>query len=333
MTESKYELIETEVEPSEENLTAEEPIVKQKSKKPLIIILISLGAATLMAVSLILGIPYIEYRQAVGMMEKGQYEEAIKEFEGMDDYLNSETLLIECKYLFAKKTQLQAKYVKASQMFAEISEYKDSKTLKTECDYLHALEVFDAKEYQSALELFSELSGYKDSADKILECKYQLAVKLIEDGKIVSAYDELAALGEYKDSPKLLKSIKDTYQMIMAKPKIFVNKSWDNVDRVRIWLATKVIDENTLKITVEGSDGATDNSTEELKGKWNESTGKVEFTGKSYRTVAEWDYASNEYVEKTYCENSNVTGHLYYKNGRLYLIYDNIEYGYTAVFS
>ncbi len=333
MAENKCELIKTEVQSSEEILNAEESAARKKSRKPLMIILISLGATILIAASLVLGIPYIEYRQAVGMMENGRYEAAIQELEGMGDYLKSEELLIECKYLLANKTQLEAKYVKASQMFAEIIHYKDSKTLKTQCDYLHALEVFNAKEYQSALELFSKLSGYKDSTDKINECKYQQAVKLIENGKIVSAYDELAALGEYKDSGELLKSIKDTYQMIKAKPKIFVNRSWDNVDGIRIWLTIKVIDENTLKITVDGSNGALDNSTEELKGKWNESTGKVEFSGKSYRTVGEWDYATNEYVEKTYCENSNVTGQLYYKNGRLYLIYDNIDYGYTAVFS
>jgi len=319
---------------TEDVIVTQELTEKKRSKKPLIIVLISVGATLiLLAVALLLGIPYIQYCQAVNMMENGRYEDAIIEFEGMGDYLKSEEMLIESKYLLAKRTQTEAQYVKASEMFKELGEYKDSKLLASECDYLYASQLLTAGDYQKAFEAFGKLNGYKDSADKILECKYLMAEKLIDEGKIVLAYNELTALGNYGNSKVLLKSIEPTYKLIIAKPKLFVNKEWENVYKARVWVTTKVIDENTLKITVKGSDGADDHSTKKLEGKWNESTGKIEFSGKAYRTLGDWDDSTGEYIEKTYCENSNVTGYIYYKNGCMHLIYDNMDYGYADVFS
>ena len=173
------------------------------------------------------------------------------------------------------------------------------------------------------------MQGYKDSADKILECKYEIAKNLINDSKIVDAYNALSELGEYKDCKELLKSIKDTYDMIMAKPKLFVNADWEDKYRSRRWVQTKVIDDNTLNITIEGSNGAADHSTTRLAGKWDEATGKINFSGKSYRTVGEWD--EDTYLEKTYCEDENVTGYMYYKNGCMHFKYDGEQYLYTFI--
>lgn len=310
---------------SEDVIVTQELTEKKRSKKPLIIVLISVGATLiLLAVALLLGIPYVQYCQAVNMMENGQYEDAIIEFEGMGDYLKSEEMLTESKYLLAKRTQTEAQYVKASEMFKELGEYKDSKLLASECDYLYASQLLTAGDYQKAFEAFGKLNGYKDSADKILECKYLMAEKLIDEGKIVLAYNELTVLGNYGNSKVLLKSIEPTYKLIIAKPKLFVNKEWDEENRSRVWVTTKVIDENTLKITVEGSNGTDGRSIEELTGKWNESTGMVEFTGKAYLKVYEHEFVNGDYVgvEKTYCEDANLTGKIYYKNGYLCIKYD-----------
>ena len=293
---------------------------KLKIKKPVIIVLIAVNAALLtLAAALIFGIPFIKYRQTVSMMEKGEYEEAIVRFTDMGDYLDSENLLLESKYMLASKTKTEGKYEKAAQLFNEIITYKDSSNQITDCNYLHAEQVFNAEEYAEAMELFKELGDYKDSADRTLECRYQLAVKSMEEGEIEHAYEEFRELGVYKDCQELFKSLEPTYKLIQAKPKIFVNKNWDSAERIRVWLSVKVIDENNLDVIIEGSNGAFDNSEDKLKGKWNKATGKVDLSGKSYRTVWEWDERTGEEKEKTYCEDDNVTGVMYYKDGCLYV--------------
>lgn len=342
-----------------EETTDEQPATKMKSKKLLMIALIAVGAVAVIAVALIFGIPFIQYRQTIKLMEEGRYEMAIAQFQEKGDYLDSEELLTESKYLLAQKQLEEGEYVNALTIFTELDDYKDSREMVLEskymmatqkktdgeyleavelftdvgdykdslsmiqdCKYLYACDMLTAKDYQGAMDQFVQMQSYKDSSEKVLECKYQLAVIALEEGKIVDAHDQLAALGAYKDSKTLLESIEDTYQMIIAKPKIFVNYFWSEVNQTRIWVTTSVINENTLRIKVEGSSGADDHSSEELTGEWDPATGRVNFTGKSYRTQ----------MGKTYCDDENVTGYLYYKNGYLYLVYGGNQSGRSYAF-
>ena len=78
-------------------------------------------------------IPNHKYNSAVGMMETGEYDSALKIFE-------------------------------------ELGRFKDSNTQVIECKYCSAVKMLENGEYESALNIFEEIENFKDSDEKIAEC-------------------------------------------------------------------------------------------------------------------------------------------------------------------
>lgn len=262
------------------------------------------------------------YLIALQKKEAGNYLEALEMFTALDGYNDSPEMVCQCRYHIALQKKDAGNYPEALEIFTDLGAYQDSADMAVECKYLLACNMMLTKDFQNALALFEALPDYKDSAQNVTECQYQLAIRMINEGKIPDAYAQLTALGDYKESKSYLTSVEDTYELIQAKPNIFVDHFWNEEHGTRVWITTKVIDENTLQITIDGSNGADDHSTQELIGVWDEASGHVNFSGRSYRTL----------MGSTYCENENFTGYLYYKNRRLHLVVDGDPWGSVYAF-
>ena len=154
------------------------------------------------------------------------------------------------------------------------------------------------------------------------EGKSTVSLGLIEEGQIVAAYEMLLEVGDYKDGLVKQVSIQEAYQRNQAKDKLFVDATWNEIYGVRIWLYTKVVDENTMDVIIEGSNGAADQIEERFKGKWDEATGTVQLNGAAYHIVE----------GKTTVTNQNLPGYIYYENGRAYVVCDADGELYTRQF-
>ena len=302
-----------------------------------------------------------DYQQALAWLEEGKLQEALEGFTALGDYKDSTEQITETNYRRALDFMERAQYEKALELLGNLGDYKDSTAQLTECNYRYALALMEAGNWVEALPVLEALGDYKDSPAQLTECRYQAAVKLLaegnfadalvqleilgdykdtaelrkesqylkalkdlEDGEIVAGYDALIALGDYKDSAQKAKDVKSTYDRIKAKPKLFRTGSWNQPDQVRIYLYTKVIDSNTIKLEIHASGGAATGADYNFTGKWDPKTGKLKYTkGTCYAYEELWDANGNPYQKKGYAYK-NGTGYFYYKNGLIHWV-DNTK--------
>lgn len=115
-----------------------------------------------------------KYHMAVGLMEAGQYDEAISAFVALDGY-------------------------------------KDSADQISECNYLSAIALMDSQQYEEAIAAFETMKSYKDSTEQIKKCEaaleelhmqaeYADAEALATSGKTAKAAIAFGALGDYQDA-------------------------------------------------------------------------------------------------------------------------------------
>lgn len=80
-----------------------------------------------------------KYDEAVALMEEGNYEDAIAEFE-------------------------------------EIKDYKDAADRITQCKYDKAVGLYEDLDFQNALDTFNEIPDYEDAGEYIEKCEYELSI-------------------------------------------------------------------------------------------------------------------------------------------------------------
>ena len=67
------------------------------------------------------------YKEAVNLMNKHNYTEAIEIFESLADYKDSKEKIEECKYGIADMLAVNGEYGKSAIAFAQLGEYNDSR--------------------------------------------------------------------------------------------------------------------------------------------------------------------------------------------------------------
>ena len=87
--------------------------------------------------------PLQVYKEANVYAESGNYDEAIRAYSEVADFKDSESKIIECKYLKAKNLLENGELDAAKEIFDSISTYEDSATLSKECVYRKAKEAFN----------------------------------------------------------------------------------------------------------------------------------------------------------------------------------------------
>ncbi|MBP3685368.1 MAG: TIR domain-containing protein [Oscillospiraceae bacterium] len=126
-------------------------------------------------------IPGNAYKEAVALMENGQYGEAIVAFEALGDYKDSAEKIEKCELAILER------------------------------QYNAAVALMGAGKYEEAIAAFEELSGYKDSSDMIagsneameelqLKAQYDAAAALAESGETAKAAIAFGKLKSYSDA-------------------------------------------------------------------------------------------------------------------------------------
>ena len=185
-----------------EELAARKAAAKQVQKKTAKFLIITIPTVcALVAIVLLLTkviIPNNKYKDAVALLDDGQYSEAITAFSELGDYKDAPEMVIEAKDL-KKQEELAAAYQEA-------------------------LNLMNSGNYNGAILAFRKLHGYSDSADKITECQtaildgqYSDALALLDEGKIIDSFEAFLALGDHKDSAQKVDSIYNQYKAAKLK--------------------------------------------------------------------------------------------------------------------
>ena len=75
------------------------------------------------------------YQSACENMKNGLYSEAIKEFDSLGDYKDTQEKKIECYYLLAKEEMGFSDYDSAIELLEKVKDYKDATMLIDECNF------------------------------------------------------------------------------------------------------------------------------------------------------------------------------------------------------
>ena len=161
---------------------------------------------------LLCGCASSEYKKAVSLFEKGEYESAGEIFKSLGTYKDSADYLADIPYQEALAMLNQGDYSNAERAFAILDDYKDSPKMVKECRYCYGKALIEAEDYGEAVRIFTELGDYKDSSyiiDDIANAKsYSEALYHYKAGYYNDAILEFVSLGEYKDSEEIVRQIK-----------------------------------------------------------------------------------------------------------------------------
>ena len=176
-------------------------LVKARNKK---IFLIVASIVTVVIVFIVLLnsviIPTRKYNDAVDLMNNGQYDTAIKAFEALDGYKDSNTQIKECRYLSAVEAQKSKDYYAAYAIFVELEKYSDSSSKAKSCAIEAAEYAMSKKQYDKAVTWY-EAAGESNEANN---AKYQY-VLTHKNNTDTTTYAYLSALkrSSYKDASNI----------------------------------------------------------------------------------------------------------------------------------
>lgn len=188
---------------------------KIRRKKALIV-----GAATILLVAVAMMIrPAIiramDYKNAVALLNQGNYEDAIAAFEELGDYKDAPTKKDGAIYQ------------------------------KNQVTYQKAMTLFQEKKYEKAIEVFRTIIDFEDSEQQILnvqnailEEKYVNAFTLLEEGSDQEAYEAFVELGNYKDAQSMRSRfielpVREEYRSDNGRGSVY-DYSYDDLGRVSI---------------------------------------------------------------------------------------------------
>lgn len=164
-----------------EKAAAEAQAKKAKKLAAIIVpIVVVVIAAAVFVTQVIL--PGIRYKSAEALLDAGEYAAAIKAFDALGDYKDSDARAEE-----AETAQEEAENAAA---------------------YEEAVALLEAEDYAAAIEAFEALNGYKDSHNLLLEAEaadaYENALNALENKEYEKAYRLFYSLGEYEDAQDFL---------------------------------------------------------------------------------------------------------------------------------
>ena len=170
------------------------PAEKQKKKTPAIAIAAVLVAALAIGIFVISGnSAKSHYKKGVQLREKGQYTEAIRQFEAAADYEDAQEQLLATYYAQGAALKEAEDWDGAVAAFELAGDYGDASAQIQEVQfeklYREATTLSDRGLYENAVSVFKELGDYKDSKNRsasIISSHPEIAIYVAEVGDIIN---------------------------------------------------------------------------------------------------------------------------------------------------
>ncbi len=210
------EQLKKEAAEKQERLLAENRKAAAVKRKRNLIIASTVAACLAVAIAVTLLVqnvivPQNHYKEALALMESGQYAEAAEAFGALGDYKDATAKRQDCvnqqneiTYQAAVALMNDGKFAEAAEAFAAMGNYKDATFKRQDCAYQAAVALMNDGKYAEAVDAFAALGGYKDAGSKATECRkevdYQEAVTVEQNGGYGKAAIAFGKLGDYKDA-------------------------------------------------------------------------------------------------------------------------------------
>ena len=176
-------------------LRAAENNAKKGHKKWIIALLV----AAMLVAAIVISVPMIhktnQYDRAMTLYDEGKYSEAEALFTSLDNYKDSESLALDCRYQQALQMLNAGDWDTSKQMFLAMGDYSDAASMLLQCDYVHGQQLLDNGEYDEAKTIFLALGDYSDAASMLLQCDYVHGQQLLDSGEYDEAKAVFLALG------------------------------------------------------------------------------------------------------------------------------------------
>ena len=135
---------------------------------------------------------------------------AIRLFEDVTDYEDSENKIDECKRRIEEFRAGIAASKKRQKIIALVISVVGIMLIAFLClrtfviapakNYKNGISMMESGNYENAVNAFTEAGSYKDSQERITECRYMIAESYFNEGKYKEASDEYSSISGYKDS-------------------------------------------------------------------------------------------------------------------------------------
>ncbi|MCR5789020.1 MAG: serine protease [Lachnospiraceae bacterium] len=137
--------------------------------------------------------PFMVYRRAQDLSDRGYYDAAVSDFRDIMYYRDSPAQIVRCIYEKGRALYKNGDYQGAEKIFLSLSgnSYRDSLRLLLQSRYRIAEECLKAGEYREASGRFLALKDYHDSHAKYLEAVYQLIFEEYGAGRVTEALSML----------------------------------------------------------------------------------------------------------------------------------------------
>lgn len=154
--------------------------------------------------------------KGIAIYEAGNEEHALEYFA----LITSEELLpkIDAAY-YAQALKLVEKkaYDEAMEIFTKLGEYEDCPTQILRIHYLKAEEAYANADYKTAIEEYTAAGDYEDASSKLTETTYRYGLQLFNEGKTVEAYNVLYPIRSYEPAYMLLITKSQFYISVYEK--------------------------------------------------------------------------------------------------------------------
>ena len=205
-------------------------------------------------------VPEVRYRAAVFFSDVGWHSEAVKQFEILGDYKNSNRLRHQAErevlYKEAAALAQQMKYEQALNVYKLISGFRDVDDRIAELQYLYAVQLQESGEYELALTYYLALGDHLDAEERVLETTYLQAGTLAAAGEYEKAREIYRDLGGYRDAAELVDEMEYCRAGALAAEGLIEDAvavyislgdyrdSRDQIPKIRYDYAVKLRDEN-----------------------------------------------------------------------------------------
>lgn len=158
------------------------------------------------------------YQKALGLEQNGDYTGAIKLYQTIKGYADSNARIVTCQeayneqiYQNALSLEQQGEYAQAINLYRKIPTYLDSKNRINEIKYQTAMKAYEEGRWQDAIDQFTALGNYSDAVQWVETSRaskkreenmtvYANAEKLEAEGNYIAAYEAFYSLRNFEDS-------------------------------------------------------------------------------------------------------------------------------------
>ncbi len=153
---------------------------RKKRKRTLIEILSILVAAAIIPLIIVLVevvIPNNKYEKAISLSEREQYDEAIALLSELNDYKDSNALLVEAKYEYAIECLDEKQFQKSFDLLTEVKDYKEASEILKKFEFVLIKEIRDKYSvveysYDEKGQLLKELTKDSSGDEAVVEYTY-----------------------------------------------------------------------------------------------------------------------------------------------------------------